>query len=354
MVQPEQLAVSRFRYRAGRALATIKRWIWLPLLLGVGFHVNRNVNWVSRVPTGVLLAFPLDHSETAWYELLDRLKTDKLSPDQVKTLTERSFSASLRLRGPNPYPAGLPVPFKIKATSRLSHSIGEAYGGEPAITVTGQVTVTRDSDDYAVWKTVVGGRPPVFQMPPLKPGSYRIGFTGNAVLDHGGTVVHKWPVSVNTTIVVESLRLTRYVKHVWSEDMATSLRQNMGASVHLYGKQKISMSITCWDSRIPLAGDIWVRASGTDRYHKLSRQFPFAPYVSYFSINLSRVRGLRGAKYIDIRITPNTASAFMKRMDEMFFGEIEWLRVPIEDVRGASCWGLPKPTSPSRVSQAEE
>jgi len=331
--------------------------VWLPLLLGVGFYIYRNVDWVSWLPTNVLLAFQEEQHGRCTRELLRRFRAQDLSPEQIRKMQDTALSASLNVYSRTPYPAGVPLPVLISLVPRLPLTVWGIRPSDARMDLEGEVMVTALYTDNIVWKASFPALPLDFHMPALEPGTYRIQVRGNAVLDSWqlngwpGKVrsnpVYKWPISLSTTAVLTKEPLGHLVKPLWTRDLSADILQELTARAgtvwsdlpFLGGNSpgnEFVAEICCTVPRLsaPIAGTVWARPSGEQEFVLVPPPISFPTKRDAVVVHLPETPDFQQATHIDIRIVPDAATAFAAQFEEYFDGVIEWLNVPVEAAVG--------------------
>ncbi|HKQ48299.1 MAG TPA: hypothetical protein VJZ71_09550 [Phycisphaerae bacterium] len=348
----------------------------LVLLVSIGLNFLLNFDsMVQWLPADVLLWMD-DGKGNASADLIRRLRDGKLSDRQLaKLVSQRISDPRLVLR--SPFPVGHEQVVHIEQNCRmpldkLSVEMADwrvLVDGAEVFNSTSHVNLkTEDKVTKSRKKKTPrfgeGQRAQTVTLMPLEAGSHSIQLTGDMTVfrsKENREIVYCRPVSVNRNLEISG-DLADYAKPRTDSQLLELMRNGCVAYSWWAGKEEdeyrnYRLSLWAASPGIPFIATVWVRVGSTGDFTKVGL-FTNRGSTSTISwgdqYSLVDVPGISDARRIQVRLTPDLATAFKNGHREFFAVIIEWDSVPVRHRRVGQC---PNPATdeyrlPSRVRKS--
>ena len=335
----EKLLDTYTEYRRRRMARTFRRWLWIPLLLGAASYTYYYIDWIAWIPTSALLASRDQQHDSSSQELMRRFDNGTLSSSQREDLRVSGLRMSFRVDERTPYPAGVPLLVRVALGLQLPNRVWGLEPGVPVLELKGQVVVRAWLSGEVLWRGTAPEKGERLVVPGLSSGSYQIGVSGTVRLKTYSwePVIYTWPVAMDAVVVVETQRVSDFVKPVLNATWRTEVARTLGIAFYrpswLFTEpsfRRDCIVIGSLETCVPIAGTLWVRAENGTSYVQLPKPFVASCEDHTFIADLPVSGDFEQSSVVDVRVLPDPSLAFAAHFDEYFGGIIEWADVPIE------------------------
>jgi len=354
--KPHQFARRRAVKRAGVAVVV------LSLIVG-GWYVYAYCNWLSLIPSDLLLAVHDGEYGRAAVELWGRFDKRALSSEQVDRLMAEAVKARKGLVVRSPHPSDIDIQVRADVEKAVFCPGWTLVCVDREVLADGQPVKYAPGfpfPDYAA----TGLRTPkdrlCMRIPPMAPGSHEIQVASTYELWPDSAVKRqtrspvKFVLRLAGRVLVEDKPVTSYIGLAWgpgygSRTGARLVAPRVGGLGGMGG-----LAAFHFDTADPVAAKVEYRLSGTTTYQQ-GGSVACPPGKHGVGVALPFVAKLTPGTRFDVRLVPDITTAWYSDFTTCFGGTIEWLDVPVGASQPVTYPAQPPATKfllPTRVYQA--
>ncbi|MCH7704849.1 MAG: hypothetical protein IIB61_07035 [Planctomycetes bacterium] len=259
-----------------------RRIVVAVLLVGAFFGgrwVYHRVDWVSQMPTWVLLLTQGGKHDATTIELVRRFEAGRLSDRAAQRLFEQALLISNKPWVISPRPAGYPIELSLEFEFLLySPSISSIFPPGPSwgIVVEGDIvsvdgaSATRSEGSW-IWRHFDWVRPSRFleaTLPPIAPGRHEVVLRGQIIpycddIDRPDRRI-RYPavrIEVAATVDVLSEPIERFVDMVWSPAVSGEVERSIVAKLQISSDDEpLSLCVRNYYCDVMVAADLNIRS----------------------------------------------------------------------------------------------
>ena len=354
VVTADGLALDPPRLARRRKMRRIGALALSAIALGAGYAVYRSVDWVKAAPTWILLR-SADRSARVDDELFSRYLRTELSAEQSQRMFAR-LQGQPMLELPARVPAGMTCRGWLRPGMRMPQAMIAAgwviRQRDVRLLVDGQLML-----EERTWGAFSGSGVGIgIDIPPLSAGPHTLTMSvchdltrgyGRAYGDETVPAVYTWPpVVVTGSCAAEDRPPEEFVTPRYDAELASTIASGLQIpSRHGWALLRAwSVPVDCSGLSAEMVGIVWMRPSGTRRFHAGGPYHWPRLVGTGREIELPRTAPFDDAAFVDIRLIPSARVAVEHGVAEYFAGIVAIDHVPVQQGDG--------PWDPARASEA--
>jgi len=330
--------LSKFPPRQRRRRNRRRAILAATLLIAIvgGHQAYHRVDWISIIPARYLLK-RCTHQTADRYtqELLRRHIAGTLAKEESSQLFSVLFPVELILR--SEYPTAYEIKPRLRAERQswpgtIPFPTLSFVASESEIKIDGAMITSARLDKTDSSSMSATGR--VRDFPFLDPGTHDVEFLGRVgVFMPGAPAPAVFPYQFKKTIRIEDHPWSTFVRPVWSEEWAESVRAALTAVAvdDPTSPGNYQIVVTSTGLMVPVTGLIEFRIDG--HFAGITSTFSSLPLLSWQTRSHRYSFGWQklppGATKADVIITPSAGAALDQGLDEYFGGQIRWTGLSI-------------------------
>ncbi len=335
LVSADRILADHGQYARRHIFRRARPAILVALIAICFFTLKNRVDWITWVPSGLLLHCQGLQRDAATLELLRRLEAGDLTAAQAARLRDQGLEVTINLPRRLPYPQRVLVRLSVSAVPQLPADVLGLPPGPRRMDLLGTLVVKRIDDGRIVWQTALTEPGRDVFTPGLPAGTYSVEVEADAVLSHRYDVQRQftWAVSERAMLVVDAVPVQPPAEALeWKAPGAADGAVAVSAYHCWYDcvDGRVVLDIRVGNVRLPVAGSVWVRDDSAGDYVRLDE--PFVPLLTgrRYLVELPSWAVAPDAETLDVRIEPDAELAYAMGLRRHVRQVIERLGVPIE------------------------